>query len=80
MILFRIDHPCSRVRRHRWYQSITDVIHHVQSYFQKHTVRKHLEAHIRTIVVLTGGKLTEFYFPHLLNASLKDWKRRPDRG
>jgi hypothetical protein len=29
-------------------------------------VRKHSYAYIRTIVVLTGGKLTEFYFPHLL--------------
>jgi hypothetical protein len=31
-------------------------------------VRKRLDAHIRTIVVLTGGKLTGFYFLHLLYA------------
>jgi hypothetical protein len=31
-------------------------------------VRKHLDAHIRTIVVLTYGKLTRFYFQHLLYA------------
>jgi hypothetical protein len=31
------------------------------------TVRKHLHAHIRTIVVLTCDKLTEIYFPHLLS-------------
>jgi 5,10-methylenetetrahydrofolate reductase len=30
--------------------------------FLKTTVRKHLEAHIRTIVVLTGDKLTGIYF------------------
>jgi hypothetical protein len=42
------------------------VIHHVRSYLQKPTVRKYLDAHIRTIVVLTGGKLTGFYFLHLL--------------
>jgi hypothetical protein len=31
-------------------------------------VSKHLDAHIRTIVVLTDGKLTEIYFMHLLYA------------
>jgi hypothetical protein len=31
-------------------------------------VRIRLEAHIRTIVVLTGGKLTEIYFLYLLYA------------
>jgi hypothetical protein len=34
--------------------------------FSKTTVRKHLDAYIRTIVVLTGGKLTRIYFLHLL--------------
>jgi hypothetical protein len=29
-------------------------------------VRKHLDAHIRTIVVLTSVKLAGFYFLHLL--------------
>jgi hypothetical protein len=29
-------------------------------------MRKCLETHIRTAVVLTSGKLTEFYFLHLL--------------
>jgi hypothetical protein len=28
-------------------------------------MRIHLDANIRTIVVLTGGKLTTFYFVHL---------------
>jgi hypothetical protein len=37
-------------------------------YFQKPTVRKRLDAHIRTIIILTGGKLTGFYFLYLLNA------------
>jgi hypothetical protein len=60
------DQLCLRVGRHRWYQSITRVIHHIQSYFRKPTVRICLDAHIRTTVVLTGGKLTEIYFLHLL--------------
>jgi hypothetical protein len=62
MILVRTDYPCLRVGCHGWYQSITSVIHHVRSYFQKPTVRIHSYAHIRTIVVLTGGKLTMIYF------------------
>jgi hypothetical protein len=33
--------------------------------FLKTAVRLCLDAHIRTIVVLTGGKLTEIYFLHL---------------
>jgi hypothetical protein len=31
-------------------------------------MRKRLDAHIRTIVVLTDGKLPEIYFLHLLYA------------
>jgi hypothetical protein len=30
-------------------------------------VRIHFHAHIRTILVLTGGKLTEIYFVYLLS-------------
>jgi hypothetical protein len=37
------------------------------SHIFKTTVRIRLEAHIRTIVVLTGGKLTGIYFLHLLS-------------
>jgi hypothetical protein len=33
--------------------------------FQKPTVRKHFYAYIRTTMVLTGGKLTRFYFLQL---------------
>jgi hypothetical protein len=58
--------PCLRAGYHSWYQSITGVIHHVLPYFLKSTVRKHLDAHIRTIVVLTGGMLTGIYFLYLL--------------
>jgi hypothetical protein len=36
--------------------------------FLKPTVRIRLDAHIRTIVVLTSGKLTGFYFLYLLYA------------
>jgi hypothetical protein len=37
-----------------------DIIHRVQLYFQKPMVRIRLDTHIRTIVFLTGGKLTMF--------------------
>jgi hypothetical protein len=33
-------------------------------------VRIRLDAHIRTIVVLTSGKLTGIYFPHLLSITM----------
>jgi hypothetical protein len=36
--------------------------------FPKTVVRKHIDAHIRTIVVLIGGKLTGIYFLHLFYA------------
>jgi hypothetical protein len=62
MILVRTDHPCLRVGCHRWYQSITGIIHRVWSYFQKPTMRICLDAHIRTIIVVTCGKLTGIYF------------------
>jgi hypothetical protein len=52
--------PCLRARHHSWCQSFMGVIHHVWPYFRKHAVRKRLDAHIRTIVVLTSGKLTVF--------------------
>jgi hypothetical protein len=66
MILVVTNHPCLGVGCHRWYQSIMGIIYRVRSYFQKFTVRKPLEAHIRTIVVLTCGNLTGIYFLHLL--------------
>jgi hypothetical protein len=62
MILVRSNHLCLRVGRHGWYQSTTGIIRHVRRYFQKPTVRIHLDAHIRIIVVLTGDKLIEIYF------------------
>jgi uncharacterized membrane protein (GlpM family) len=45
------------------------IIHRVWSYFQKSMVRICLDYHIRTIVVLTGGKLIGFYFLYLLYAT-----------
>jgi hypothetical protein len=68
MILVRTNHPYLRVGRHSWYQSITGIIHHIRSYFQKPMVMIHVDARIRTIVVLTGDKLIGFYFLHLLSA------------
>jgi hypothetical protein len=66
MILVRTNHLCLWVGGHSCYQSITGVIHHVRQYFRKPTVRKRLDAYIRAIVVLTGGKLTGIYFLYLL--------------
>jgi hypothetical protein len=67
-ILVRTDHPCLGVGCHSWYQSHTSIIRHRRPYFQKPTVRIRFNAHIRTIVVLTGGKLTGIYFLYLLSA------------
>jgi hypothetical protein len=55
------NHPYLRVGCHSWYQSIMGIIHRVRSYFQKTTVRICLDAHIRIVVVLIGGKLTGIY-------------------
>jgi hypothetical protein len=63
-----INHPCLRVGCHSWYQSITDVIHRVRTYLRKHMMRKRLDVHIRTIVILISGKLTAIYFMYLLYA------------
>jgi hypothetical protein len=38
--------------------------------FQKPTVRIRLDAHIRTLVVLTGGKLIGIYFLHLISITM----------
>jgi hypothetical protein len=67
MIMVKTNYHCLRVGRHRWFQSITGAIHCVRTYFRKPTMRKRLDAHIRTIVVLTSGKLTRIYFLHLLS-------------
>jgi hypothetical protein len=66
MILLRTNHHYLRVECHSWYQRITGIIHHVRYYFRKHMARKQLDAHIRTIVVLTGVKLIGIYFLYLL--------------
>jgi hypothetical protein len=67
MILVRTDHPCLRVGRHRWYQSHYGYNTSCMILFSKTAVGMLLDAHIRTIVVLTGGKLTRIYFPHLVS-------------
>jgi hypothetical protein len=61
------NHPYLRVRRHSWYQSLMSIIPHWRPYFSKPTARIRLDAHIRIIVVLTGGKLTGIYFLYLLS-------------
>jgi hypothetical protein len=67
-ILVRTDHPCLGVGCHSWYQSHTSIIRHWRSYFRKPTVRICFNDRIRTILVLTGGKLTGIYFLYLLSA------------
>jgi hypothetical protein len=67
-ILVRTDHPYLGVECHSWYQSHTSIIRHWRPYFRKPTVRTRFNAHIRTIVVITGDKLTVIYFLYLLSA------------
>jgi hypothetical protein len=67
-ILVRTDHPCLGVGHHSSYQSRTSIIRHRRPYFRKPTVGIRFNAHIRTIVALTGGKLTGIYFLYLLSA------------
>jgi hypothetical protein len=74
MILVRTDHPYLRVEHHRWYQSLTSIIPHRRPYFWKSTVRICLNAHIRTIVVLTSGKLIGIYFLYLLSVTMHRWQ------
>jgi hypothetical protein len=63
----RTNHPCLRMGRHNWYQSITGVLHRIRQYFQNPMVRICLDARIRTMVLLTCGKLTWIYFLPLLS-------------
>jgi hypothetical protein len=68
MILFRTDHPCLMVEHHSWYQSHYGYNTLCAVLFLKTVMRTRLDAHIRTIVVLTGDKLTGIYFLYLLYA------------
>jgi hypothetical protein len=68
MILVWTDHPYLRVGHHSWYQSRYGCNTSRTVLFLKTAVRIHLDAHIRTIVVLIGGKLTAIYFLYLLFA------------
>jgi hypothetical protein len=67
-ILIRTDHPCLGVGCHSCYQSHTSIIRHWRPYFRKLMMRIRFNARIRTIVVLTGDKLTGIYFLYLLSA------------
>jgi hypothetical protein len=68
MILVRTDHPCLMVGRHSWYQSRYGYNASRTVLFLKPAVRIRLDAHIRIIVVLTGGKLIGIYFLYLFYA------------
>jgi hypothetical protein len=65
MILVATNHPCLRVGRHSWFQSYYGYNTSRTVLFSKTVVRIHLDAHIRTIVVLIGGKLIGIYFLYL---------------
>jgi hypothetical protein len=73
-ILVRTNHHCLRVGYHSWYQSLMSIIPCWQPYFWKPMVRIWLDTHIRTIVVLTGGKLIWIYFLHLLSVTTHRWQ------
>jgi hypothetical protein len=68
MILVRTDHPCLGWDVTAGIRAIMGILRYVWSHFFKSPVRIRLDAHIRTIVVLTGGKVTEIYFLYLLTA------------
>jgi hypothetical protein len=70
MIIVKTDHHCLRVRRHRWYQSHYGYNIPLTVLFLKTTVGIRLDAHVRTIVVLTGGRLIGIYFLHLLSVTM----------
>jgi hypothetical protein len=61
-IMVKSDHLYLEVGCHNWYQSRYRYNTSRTVLFLKTTMRIHLDAHIRTIVVLTGGKLTGIYF------------------
>jgi hypothetical protein len=67
-ILVRTNHPCLEVKCHSWYQRHTSIIRHWRPYFWKPTMRIGFNVRIRTIVVLTGDKLTGIYFLYLFSA------------
>jgi hypothetical protein len=68
MIPVMTDHPYLRVGRHSWYQSYYGYNTSHTVLFLKTVVRIRFNARIRTIVVLTGGKLTGIYLLYLLYA------------
>jgi hypothetical protein len=66
-ILVKTNHPYLRVGRHSWYQSRTSIIRHRRPYFQKTYGEDSFNVCIRTIVVLTSGKVIGIYFMYLLS-------------
>jgi hypothetical protein len=66
MILVMTGHPYLGVGCHSWYQSYYGYNTSHTVLFLKTAVRIRLDAHIRNIVVLTGGKLTWIYLMHLI--------------
>jgi hypothetical protein len=67
MILFVTNRLFEGWGRHIWYQSHYGYNTSRTVLFSKTAVRIRLDAHITTIVVLTGDKLTGIYFLYLLS-------------
>jgi hypothetical protein len=76
MILDKTNPPYLRVGCHSWYQSHYGCNTSRTNLFSKTAVRKRFNAHIRTIVVLTSGKLTWIYFMYLLCYSVTTYRRK----
>jgi hypothetical protein len=71
MILVMTHHPCLRVGCHRWYQSYYGYNTSCTVLFAKTNGEETLRSHIRTTVVLSGGKanwdlLSAFTFDNFL--------------
>jgi hypothetical protein len=67
MILVWTNRPFEGPGHHSWYQSHYWYNTSCTVLFSKTAVRIRVDAHIRTIVVLTGVKLTGIYFLYLLS-------------
>jgi hypothetical protein len=62
MILVKTNHLFEERGCRRWYQNHYEYNTLCTVLFSKTAVRIRLDAHIRTVVVSTGGKLTGIYF------------------
>jgi hypothetical protein len=76
MILVRTDHPCLRVRYHRWYQSHYRYNALRTILFLKTYGEDTLRCLYKNIVALIGGKLTWIYFLYFLSVMTHRWQSK----